>query len=681
MKKHIFNLKALALAASTLFLATGCKDGSLTEEDILPPETLSYTVRIVVSDVMATQASVRTTSPSNAVETYRVGTMLRSEFDAFATPGDVIEADRNDLLAKAEAAGAPLDEYLSSELTSGYRTTLLEGLSAETDYVVYAYGLSVAGAVTTDLSTASFRTMDAVRGMALRIEVSEITGTSAVMTVTPGNANLDYYYDILPAGEVDKYSDEELVALLDADGKLSDYCDRGPQTYAATDLDPGTAYYALAFVHTKAGVTGPVRKVAFSTLDTSTAPEIEATLFAGTFDGNAFNDPETTMTVLVELTGGVVASGRMVLLSTSEVEQVLAMGATYEDIIGLDELFADDDLSEQMIASMNEAGGLVTFYDGLEPGESYTLIVRVADAAGNTAVAHAEEATENNQPPTDAYKAWLGTWTVTSASSEGAGTPKTFDIVLSQRSANRTYTVTGLSTSIMRTGEGENAALQPQANFDAETGGFTIPDQQIGSFTDEELGPCMFLYTSRFRDPEDDRIYVTFAADALAASLGEDGTTATLTGMPVSDQTGKEIGVVTWMDFFYWFTQASAQGPVVMGATPVDMFRYQPEGADKAMIDYPIGPFTLVKKSAAEPSTLGRTSAAGTRRAAALGAARPQGFAAAAARPGVGWLDCRPAAVGLRSQSRGAAAAPETLHALRGQRTDASEILLRSRRK
>ncbi len=53
-------------------------------------------------------------------------------------------------------------------------------------------------------------------------------------------------------------------------------------------------------------------------------------------------------------------------------------------------------------------------------------------------------------PMSPEYQAWLGTWTVTSTSSEKSKQPITFDITLAKKVANTSYSLTGWDISVRR---------------------------------------------------------------------------------------------------------------------------------------------------------------------------------------------------------------------------------------
>lgn len=83
--------------------------------------------------------------------------------------------------------------------------------------------------------------------------------------------------------------------------------------------------------------------------------------------------------------------------------------------------------------------GIGVTFSGLDPATSYTCILKVTDSAGKSTTKHVAATTEGGGEASDAYKAWLGTWTLTSTSSEVNAAPLSFDVTFIQGVANSSY--------------------------------------------------------------------------------------------------------------------------------------------------------------------------------------------------------------------------------------------------
>jgi hypothetical protein len=122
-----------------------------------------------------------------------------------------------------------------------------------------------------------------VKVTTFEIEVSDVTASSAVVTVTPSDTNVWYYYDIIPTEYyVDYESTDSLVqdyiewiedevaycAEYGLDYVFEDWMSRGVDSYSYTDLTAETEYVAFAFAvdtatHQK---VGPFYQTKFTTL-------------------------------------------------------------------------------------------------------------------------------------------------------------------------------------------------------------------------------------------------------------------------------------------------------------------------------------------------------------------------------------------------------------------------------
>lgn len=191
-------------AAAALSCATACSDKN---EDSTDPATDPAELTFTLEASNATQETVQiTVLPSQSAPTYLYLIAEKERFDAFASGDALIESDLQQLGSMAEAAGKSREEYLAEVLVKGpVRSRTVEGLKPGTDYVFYAYGLTAAGAATSEVESLPFSTQP-VALADCTFEVSEsVTRTSIRIDVVPSDKEQPYYYQLL---------DEERFARL-----------------------------------------------------------------------------------------------------------------------------------------------------------------------------------------------------------------------------------------------------------------------------------------------------------------------------------------------------------------------------------------------------------------------------------------------------------------------------------
>ena len=502
MKNHNFSLRAFALAVATLFATTGCGDDSTSDETgggNPDPAPTTATIKIAVSDIQGTSATVAATPSSNDL-TYMVDIAAKEDFEEYASAEAYAAAVVDEIKAEAEADGTALNVYLVAEglLSTGAQRDDFSGLETSTDYVAYAFGLSSEGEITTKVFTAEFTTLD-------------------------------------------------------------------------SDPEP------------------------------EQGPDADVLLRAGKLDdtGENFLNTSSSVTVGVILNNetDVVTSVYEFFATTAAIENVLATyDMTHEELLDIaiqgewEQVYA---YQANEIAFLNEHRIVFGSYNYQDPETSYTAIIKVTGSNGISTVVYDSAETTDAGEPTDAYKAWLGTWTVTSTSATYSQEAKTFDITISERYANHSYSIGGLTSSVYRDMEGAEV-LWPTALYDAETGAFSIANQLYYGDEDEE-GYYEFWYNLRYTSTANSKTYVN-NVDGLTGLIGELDANSTesgqITGTTLQNSSGATAGTVLWMDYFYWYYDDSGNTSAIYGCNPAEMFTY-----NEKYIDYPIGPFTLTKKT------------------------------------------------------------------------------------
>lgn len=277
--KKFFAIMAAALVA---FSFASCKGGGNE------PENEAY--KIEITDITAKGATI-TVTPVDSTVTYY---------------WDVLEATEAAKMTD-EQVGAYLKEYLEEAVEYykqyyGYDATLadflLKGensysytkLESNTEYTVVAIALDANGASSGKAARKNFKTLELKEDpvpadMTFEIAASDITFSSANITVTPSNTTATYYWNIYKTAAIAGMSDEELCAAIKEDIEYTieyyayfgyeigfeEFLSQGADSYEYDELDPNTAYTVIAVAMGTLGTTnGAVAKYDFST------PEIVA---------------------------------------------------------------------------------------------------------------------------------------------------------------------------------------------------------------------------------------------------------------------------------------------------------------------------------------------------------------------------------------------------------------------
>lgn len=397
-------LRMLLAAVTLLFVTTGCNDD---DDKVGPPP--SYSFSVAVSDVAQTEATVTVTA-SDDQATYYYAAVKKAEFDTFESDAAYAQHILDNLQAIADKKVLSLSEYLATALVKGSTPQKITDLTAGTDYYAVALGMLTDGRFTSDLVKEAFKTDDAPEPepeLELSISVTDITATTAKVSVTSSDETSSYYFDVLPeAYYIELGATPEAIAAfipilwesyqenypsMTLPQILAQLLSIGNDSYDFDELTPGAKYYAFAIgvdATTGATITSAVVKD-FTTEAGSggDGPELTLTMRAGDKDGN-----NKTTCIYTVAQSSAATSAIYWLSKTSAVEQKLAAGETYESIVAGGNAF-----SAQWMTNLNSAGGIGLNYDKCQPGESWTMILKVVDADGNATVKHVEATTETEQ--------------------------------------------------------------------------------------------------------------------------------------------------------------------------------------------------------------------------------------------------------------------------------------------
>lgn len=388
------------------------------------------------------------------------------------------------------------------------------------------------------------------------------------------------YDEIIEAYGIE-FTAEELTELNSAQGTQGWYWD---------ERTPETSYTAVAKVYDADGKSTLKYEVKSTTASQGGGDGPNLTITA--IPGKEGAETQTYITAMFKVTGEPAAvSGSYILAEKALVDQLVAeKGLTYEQITEA----AGNEFTADNLTKLN-ANGIGWYFKELTPGTEHIVMAKVKDAAGNSTFKYTVASTDPDGEASDAYKAWLGTWTVTSTSSTYTKKPLTFDVVFKQKVANVSYAVEGWTASIFRD-QPDKSPYFPVATFN--DGGFYFANgQTFGKFNLGEYGTgtltycCFFTlagknYYSSQTEFSDGTPFVS-----LYGTMNSDKQSAVVEGAEVEYSDGK--ATMEYADFMYVLDS----GKGAMGVIPGEGFKYStPEGEDT---DSPIGPYTMVKKGSA----------------------------------------------------------------------------------
>ena len=441
MKMKASKIIVLALALAAL-LPSCAKD----VEETPAVTKVDCSFKINISDITG-----------NSVKLSAIPTKMSVKYCLSAVRSDIYElySDKNEFAAdnlidmkmNAEEEGVDFKEYISQNRLFGSSPKTIGGLSPETEYVAFAYGISDDGDIVTDIYSSEFTTVEgeAPVNMGFEFELIDVGSTEATAKVTPEHNDIMYYWDILPVAEMTKYTEAQIVDVLNSDGTLADHCLYGVDTYTFTGLKPSTKYCLFAFVYDEdAG--------------------------AGKFSVKEFTTDEPSADVQ------------------------------------------------------------------------------------------------------DAYRKWLGTWTVTSTSAELLGKPVSFDVIISENVFCESYKVVGWGISIART-------LPVLAGFDAETGYLYFVNAYTASRYSDSSVSGYICHFGRFDHCDGYCLITEGGFAALIGRQNEDGAAQVVGNQFTADSAAPYT--FSGMDYFLY------AGGSIYNFSSASQFVYG---------NFPVGPYTLKRK-------------------------------------------------------------------------------------
>ena len=146
-----------------------------------------------------------------------IGQIVGKEWFESHTTEELLDEDMRYYNGVAGEMDITLEEYLSSVLSSGSHENIrMSGLDSLTDYVVYIYGLSASGEVTTRLFHAEFSTEAPYEGNDVTYDIDvEVNRAVATITVTPSHEGVAYFNNLITREDFEAYGGD-INAAADA---------------------------------------------------------------------------------------------------------------------------------------------------------------------------------------------------------------------------------------------------------------------------------------------------------------------------------------------------------------------------------------------------------------------------------------------------------------------------------
>lgn len=173
--------------------------------------------------------SVDATSVTFSVEalddnTTWIGQIVGKDWFEHYTSEELLDEDMAYYRGVSSDQDISLEEYLSSILSRGSHSNLrMAGLDPETDYVIYIYGLTAAGEVTTHVIHAEFTTEAPYTGNDVTYDINvEVNRAIAKISITPSHEGVAYFNNLITredfelyGSDVNKAADAVIAKIID----------------------------------------------------------------------------------------------------------------------------------------------------------------------------------------------------------------------------------------------------------------------------------------------------------------------------------------------------------------------------------------------------------------------------------------------------------------------------------
>lgn len=205
-------------------------------------------ITLATGDVTATSATV-TGHPSDDTIYWYTGVETLAKYDA--------ETIWSTLLSQWKAEGGDWYAAYCEKAHKGDASQTFNNLTPNTMYACYAFAVDSEGKLVIPVTTATFLTANDVKSLA--INVGNISGTSAQITVTPTDDETPWYATVVARADFKgEKAWSELVDAWKAEGEnwfagYTDKAHKGEFTQTFSDLKENTEYVAFAFAVDNSG--------------------------------------------------------------------------------------------------------------------------------------------------------------------------------------------------------------------------------------------------------------------------------------------------------------------------------------------------------------------------------------------------------------------------------------------
>ena len=177
-----------------------------------------------------------------------IGQIVGKEWFESYTTEDILYEDMRYYNGVASEEEITLEEYLSSVLSRGSHENIrMSGLDSLTDYVVYIYGLSASGEVTTRLFHAEFSTEAPYEGNDVTYDIDvEVNRAVATITITPSHEGVAYFNNLITREDFEAYGGDINTAADAVIAKIIDDYAAWDYTLAET-FEYNTDYLATQY--------------------------------------------------------------------------------------------------------------------------------------------------------------------------------------------------------------------------------------------------------------------------------------------------------------------------------------------------------------------------------------------------------------------------------------------------
>ena len=332
---------------------------------------------ITVSDVTATGVifSVTTTDPEM---TWIPMVTYKESFEWFETADELFKNDLEYFDYLADIQDMTRSEFLEMMTAEGSLEDIkLDGLDPSTDFVLYAYGITLEGRRTTDIVSMPFRTEDPYEGdITFTFEVEE-NDYILSYSIYPSHTGVPYYYGVATKDEVEvwksKYSNNLRQAIQTEiiDAEINELMQlqfiKGPEDYYAIYNESNVVdwgYYEL-----KASTTYVLYAVKWDQQCVLTGP-------VSTYEHTSQAVDQSVNQITLEVTNVTQSSADASATVTTEDPYVI-MPIRTSEIAGMtdEEIFVYvTDKYDYIVSEYTYTGNHSKTYSRMRPDTEYTML-------------------------------------------------------------------------------------------------------------------------------------------------------------------------------------------------------------------------------------------------------------------------------------------------------------------